>query len=127
MTSLSSAWWVLLFAGLLEVCWAVGLKYTEGFTRPIPSAFTLVTLAGSMYLLSKAAQSLSIGTAYSVWVGIGAVGAGLLGIIQGTRHASQNWIHDSTCSFNYRIEIYCFSVKEPFRRQSSSPGVRSLS
>lgn len=76
-----SAWIVLIFAGLLEVCWAIGLKYTEGFTRPGPSAFTLVTLAGSMYLLAKAAQTLPIGTAYAVWVGIGAVGAGLLGIV----------------------------------------------
>jgi quaternary ammonium compound-resistance protein SugE len=78
---MSSAWLQLVFAGLLEVCWAIGLKYTEGFTRPLPSLFTLVTLVGSMYLLSKAAQSLPIGTAYAVWVGIGAIGAGVLGII----------------------------------------------
>lgn len=78
---MSSAWIVLFFAGLLEVCWAVGLKYTQGFTKLGPSVFTLVTLAGSMYLLSKAAESLPIGTAYAVWVGIGAVGAGILGIV----------------------------------------------
>lgn len=78
---MSSAWIVLLFAGLLEICWAIGLKYTEGFTRLVPTVFTLATLAGSMYLLAKAAQSLPIGTAYAVWVGIGAVGAGILGII----------------------------------------------
>lgn len=78
---MSSAWLVLFFAGLLEVCWAIGLKYTEGFKRPLPSLFTLVTLAGSMYLLSKAAESLPIGTAYAIWVGIGAVGAGILGIV----------------------------------------------
>ncbi len=78
---MSSAWIILLFAGLLEVCWAIGLKYTEGFTRLVPSIFTLVTLAGSMYLLAKAAQTLPIGTAYAVWVGIGAVGAGILGIV----------------------------------------------
>lgn len=76
-----SAWVILFFAGLLEVCWAIGLKYTEGFTRLGPSLFTLITLAGSMYLLSKAAQSLPIGTAYAVWVGIGAVGAAFLGIV----------------------------------------------
>lgn len=76
-----SAWWILFFAGLLEVCWAIGLKYTDGFTRLVPSIFTLVTLAGSMYLLAKAAQSLPIGTAYAVWVGIGAAGAGILGIV----------------------------------------------
>lgn len=78
---MSSAWVILLFAGLLEICWSIGLKYTEGFTRLVPSVFTLVTLAGSMWLLAKAAQTLPIGTAYSVWVGIGAVGAGILGIV----------------------------------------------
>ncbi len=78
---MSSAWIVLLFAGLLEICWAVGLKYTDGFTRLYPSLFTFVTLAGSMYLLAKAAQTLPIGTAYAVWVGIGAIGAGILGIV----------------------------------------------
>jgi quaternary ammonium compound-resistance protein SugE len=76
-----SAWTILVIAGLFEVCWAIGLKYTEGFTRLLPSAFTLVTLAASMYLLAKAAQSLPIGTAYAVWVGIGTVGATLLGIL----------------------------------------------
>lgn len=78
---MSSAWAVLFFAGLLETCWAVGLKYTDGFTRPVPSLFTLITLAGSIFLLSKAAQTLPIGTAYAVWVGIGAVGAAALGVI----------------------------------------------
>ncbi|MDC7676403.1 SMR family transporter [Asticcacaulis sp. LKC15W] len=73
-------WIYLIIAGLLEVCWAIGLKYTEGFTKPIPSAFTLITLALSMYLLAKAADVLPIGTAYAVWVGIGALGAAILGI-----------------------------------------------
>jgi quaternary ammonium compound-resistance protein SugE len=77
----SSPWFLLLLAGLLEVCWAIGLKYTDGFTRLLPSVFTLTTLAGSMYLLAKAAQTLPIGTAYAIWVGIGAVGAGILGVI----------------------------------------------
>jgi quaternary ammonium compound-resistance protein SugE len=77
---MTSAWVILFFAGLLEICWAVGLKYTEGFTRLYPSVFTLVTLAGSMYLLAKASQTLPIGTAYAIWVGIGAVGAAILGI-----------------------------------------------
>jgi quaternary ammonium compound-resistance protein SugE len=76
-----SAWTILVVAGLFEVCWAIGLKYTEGFTRIVPSAFTLITLAASMYLLARAAQSLPIGTAYAVWVGIGTVGATLLGIL----------------------------------------------
>lgn len=78
---MSIAWIYLILAGLLEVCWAVGLKYTEGFTRLIPSIFTLTTLAASMFLLAKAANTLPIGTAYAIWVGIGAVGAGILGIV----------------------------------------------
>jgi quaternary ammonium compound-resistance protein SugE len=77
---MSQAWIILIFAGLLEICWAIGLKYTDSFTKLGPSIFTLTTLAGSMYLLAKAAQTLPIGTAYAVWVGIGAVGAGILGI-----------------------------------------------
>lgn len=79
--SQNQAWLLLFFAGLLEVCWAVGLKYTSGFTRLIPSLFVFVTLGGSMYFLARASQVLPIGTAYAVWVGIGALGAGLLGII----------------------------------------------
>ena len=78
---MSSAWFTLFFAGLLEICWAIGLKYTEGFSRPAPSIFTLITLAGSMYLLAKASQTLPIGTAYAVWVGIGALGAAFMGIV----------------------------------------------
>lgn len=74
------AWIYLVIAGLLEVCWAIGLKYTDGFSRLWPSVFTLATLAASMYLLAKAAQTLPIGTAYAVWVGIGALGAAILGI-----------------------------------------------
>lgn len=74
-------WVWLIIAGLLEVCWAIGLKYSQGFTKPIPSVFTLVTLALSMFLLAKAANDLPIGTAYGVWVGIGALGAAILGIV----------------------------------------------
>ena len=76
-----SAWLQLLIAGLLEVCWAVGLKYTDGFRKPLPSLFVLVTLAGSMFLLASAARTLPIGTAYAVWVGIGALGAAIFGIV----------------------------------------------
>ena len=74
------AWVQLVAAGLLETCWAVGLKYTDGFRRFWPSVFVVVTLAGSMYLLASAARTLPIGTAYAVWVGIGALGAAILGI-----------------------------------------------
>ena len=79
---MSPTWaWILLgVAGLLEICWAIGLKHTNGFTKVIPSIFTLITLAGSMYLLAKASQVLPIGTAYGVWVGIGALGSAVLGI-----------------------------------------------
>ncbi len=79
--SVSVAWVVLIIAGLLEICWAVGLKYTDGFTRVIPSLFTLTTLALSMFLLAQASRVLPIGTAYAIWVGIGALGAAILGII----------------------------------------------
>jgi quaternary ammonium compound-resistance protein SugE len=74
-------WVLLIIAGLLEVCWAVGLKYTEGFTRPLPTVLTVLAIIASMVLLSAAARSLPIGTAYAVWVGIGALGAAILGIV----------------------------------------------
>ena len=74
-------WIVLVIAGLLEVCWAVGLKYTDGFRRPIPSLLVIAAIAASMFLLSWAARSLPIGTAYAIWVGIGAFGAAMLGIV----------------------------------------------
>lgn len=76
-----SAWVFLVFAGLLEISWAIGLKYTDGFTRLLPSALTIIALAASMLLLAKAAQVLPIGTAYAIWVGIGAFGTAILGIV----------------------------------------------
>jgi quaternary ammonium compound-resistance protein SugE len=75
------AWILLLVAGLLEVCWAVGLKYTEGFTRPLPTALTLVAMAASMGLLGLALRTLPIGTAYAVWTGIGAAGTVIFGAV----------------------------------------------
>jgi quaternary ammonium compound-resistance protein SugE len=74
------AWIVLFVAGFLEVGWAIGLKYTEGFTRLVPSVLTLVSMVGSVVLLGLALKTLPIGTAYAVWTGIGAVGTALLGI-----------------------------------------------
>ena len=71
----------LIVAGLLEIGWAVGLKYTDGFTRPIPSILTIAGIALSMFLLSLAARSIPIGTAYALWVGIGACGTAILGIV----------------------------------------------
>jgi quaternary ammonium compound-resistance protein SugE len=75
------AWIYLVVAGLLEAAWAIGLKYTGGFTKLVPSVLTLLGIAISMFLLAVAARTIPIGTAYSVWVGIGAVGAVLLGIL----------------------------------------------
>jgi quaternary ammonium compound-resistance protein SugE len=75
------AWVYLVIAGLLETGWAIGLKYTDGFRRPVPSILTIIAIAASMVLLSIAARTIPIGTAYSIWVGIGAVGAVILGII----------------------------------------------
>lgn len=74
------AWMLLFVAGLLEIGWAIGLKYTEGFTRLVPSVLTLASMAGSVLLLGLALKSLPIGTAYAVWTGIGAVGTACLGI-----------------------------------------------
>ena len=74
------AWIALLFAGLLEIVWATGMKLSDGFTRLIPSLVTLVTMALSFWLLSVAMRTLPLGTAYTIWTGIGAVGAVLVGI-----------------------------------------------
>jgi quaternary ammonium compound-resistance protein SugE len=71
----------LAVAGILEVVWAIGLKYTEGFTRLWPSALTVAAMVASLYFLALAVRTLPIGTAYAVWTGIGAVGVAILGII----------------------------------------------
>ena len=75
------AWILLLLAGLLEVVWALGLKYTEGFSRFWPSVGTLVAMAGSVGLLGLAMKHLPVGTAYAVWVGVGAVGTAIGGMV----------------------------------------------
>lgn len=75
------AWTMLLIAGLLETAWAVGLKYADGFTRPLASVLTVAAMIVSMGLLGLAARTLPIGTAYPVWVGIGAAGAVVLGVV----------------------------------------------
>ena len=74
-------WIVLILAGLLEVVWAVGLKYTEGFTKLIPSVFTLAAMAGSVGMLGLALRALPLGTAYAIWTGIGTVGTVVYGIV----------------------------------------------
>ena len=75
------AWLLLLIAGLLEIGWAVGLKYTEGFSRLGPSVLTLFCMAASIGMLGLALKTLPMGTAYAVWTGIGAVGTAILGIV----------------------------------------------
>lgn len=73
--------WLLLFiAGLLEIVWAVGLKYTEGFSRPVPSAITIAAMIASIVLLGIALKGIPLGTGYAIWTGIGAVGTALFGI-----------------------------------------------
>lgn len=74
-------WIILLFAGLFEIGWAIGLKYTEGFTRLWPTLGTVAAMAVSLSLLGIAMKSLPVGTAYAVWVGVGAVGTAILGIV----------------------------------------------
>src|SRR5215475_574663 len=75
------AWVILVVAGLFEVGWAIGLKYTEGFTRLWPTLWTALSMLISLWLLGIAMQSLPVGTAYSIWVGVGAVGTVLLGVV----------------------------------------------
>ncbi|MCP8467765.1 quaternary ammonium compound efflux SMR transporter SugE [Pseudomonas sp. ZM23] len=73
--------WIILFvAGLFEVAWAVGLKYTEGFTRPLPTVLTVLAMATSVGLLGLAMKNLPLGTAYAIWTGIGALGTVAVGI-----------------------------------------------
>lgn len=74
-------WILLVVAGIFEVCWAVGLKYSQGFTNLVPSIFTVVGMIASFYFLSLALKSLPLGTAYAIWTGIGTVGTMILGII----------------------------------------------
>lgn len=73
-------WFILFVAGLFEIGWAVGLKWSDGFTRPVPSVFTAVSMVASVVLLGIALKSLPLGTAYAVWTGIGTVGAAVLGM-----------------------------------------------
>ena len=75
------AWTILVLAGLFEVGWAIGLKYTEGFSRLWPTIWTALAMVISLWLLGIAMKSLPIGTAYSIWVGVGAVGTVILGIV----------------------------------------------
>jgi quaternary ammonium compound-resistance protein SugE len=73
-------WVYLLLAGLLEIVWAIGLKYTEGFSRPVPTAITVVAMIASIALLGLALKHIPVGTGYAIWTGIGAAGTALLGM-----------------------------------------------
>lgn len=75
------AWIYLFIAGLFEIGWAIGLKYAEGFTRPVPSILTIIAMIVSVLLLGLALRSLPVGTGYAVWTGIGTVGTAILGMI----------------------------------------------
>lgn len=75
------AWIYLLVAGLFECVWAVGLKYTEGFSKPVPSIITVLAMAASVWLLALAMKEIPIGTAYAIWTGIGAVGVAVTGML----------------------------------------------
>lgn len=75
------SWFVLLIAGLFEVGWAVGLKYTDGFSRPLPTVLTILAMLSSLGLLGLAMKELPLGTAYAIWTGIGAVGTVIAGIL----------------------------------------------
>ena len=75
------AWFVLFLAGLLEIGWAVGLKYTAGFTRPLPTVLTVASMAASLGLLGLSLKTLPLGTAYAIWTGVGTLGTAVLGIV----------------------------------------------
>ncbi len=75
------AWTYLAVAGLFEIGWAIGLKYSDGFSKPVPSLLTVAAMAMSIWLLSAAMKTIPVGTAYAVWTGIGAVGVAILGMI----------------------------------------------
>jgi quaternary ammonium compound-resistance protein SugE len=75
------SWIALIIAGLLEACWAVGLKYTDGFRKPVPSLLVGAAMVGSLYALAVAARTIPIGTAYAIWVGVGVFGAAILGAV----------------------------------------------
>ena len=77
---MTTSWILLLVAGLLEVVWAIGLKYTEGFSKLVPSLITITAMIASLWLLALALKGIPVGTGYAVWTGIGAVGTAILGI-----------------------------------------------
>lgn len=75
------SWTYLFIAGVFEIVWAIGLKYTDGFTRPVPSVITLAAMIASVWFLALALRTIPVGTGYAVWTGIGAVGTAILGMV----------------------------------------------
>jgi len=75
------SWFILFIAGLFEVIWAIGIKYTEGWTKLWPSVFTVLAMIASFYLLSMALKAIPMGTAYAIWTGVGIIGTAIFGII----------------------------------------------
>ena len=75
------SWIILFIAGLFECAWAIGLKYTEGFSKPLPTVLTVASMIASVWLLSVAMKTIPVGTAYAVWTGIGAVGVSIMGMV----------------------------------------------
>jgi quaternary ammonium compound-resistance protein SugE len=108
-------WLMLLVAAGLEIVWAIGLKYTAGFTRLWPSVGTVLAMAASMYLLARAAEGLPIGTAYAVWTGIGAAGTAFVGMF--VLHESRDWVRLACIG---RIILGVVGLKA-FAREGSSP------
>lgn len=78
---MTTSWILLLIAGLLEIVWAIGLKYTDGFSKLVPSVITITAMIASVWLLALALKGIPVGTGYAVWTGIGAVGTAILGIV----------------------------------------------
>ena len=126
------AWIWLTLAGLLEIVWAIGLKYTDGFTRLVPSAVTLVAMIVSMYFLALAVRTIPIGTGYAVWTGIGAVGVAILGIILfdepkdlirvGSILLIVGGIAGLKLTSNVRLSLSCSAIRARMRmRRASSP------
>ena len=101
------SWIILFIAGLLEVVWAIGLKYTHGFTRLTPSVITVTAMIVSIVLLSWAMRSLPVGTAYAVWTGIGAVGAAITGILLLGESASLARVQTRFRSRAFECSIAC--------------------
>lgn len=114
------AWTLLALAGLFEVVWAIGLKYTEGFTRLVPSVITLAGMALSVVLLALALRHIPVGTGYAVWTGIGAVGTAILGIILFNERATAGSRWSAAPGPAHRPRIQRSSLRRSSTRHTTS-------